>query len=225
VLVSLATFKDLCIDATDAATLGGFWSAALGLELHQRASGGIVLRGTSEAHTLWVNQVPEPKTVKHRIHLDVYGSAAKDLQAIGATTIDDHSSPWVVMADPEGGEFCLFVRDSPPSYRLYELVIDCVDHEAMSSWWTSVLGGKRGSDARGFSYIEQIPNAPFDNISFGQVEEAKAGKNRVHLDLMVESVDALLAAGATLLRQRDHEINWDVLADPEGNEFCAFSSS
>jgi len=42
---------------------------------------------------------------------------------------------------------------------------------------------------------------------------------------MVESVDALFAAGATLLRHRDHEIDWDVLADPEGNEFCAFSPS
>jgi hypothetical protein len=37
--------------------------------------------------------------------------------------------------------------------------------------------------------------------------------------------DALLAAGATLLRAQDDDIRWDVLADPEGNEFCCFSPS
>ena len=35
--------------------------------------------------------------------------------------------------------------------------------------------------------------------------------------------DGLVAAGATLLRRRDDEIGWDILADPEGNEFCVFT--
>ncbi len=222
--VSLATFKDLCLDSQEPAALGAFWSAALGLELHHQANGDAFLAGPSEAHTIWINRVPEPKTVKHRVHLDVHGSSIQALQAMGATIIDDESFGWIVMADPEGGEFCLFVREEPPTYRLYEVVIDCVDHEASSRWWTAAIGGQRGVDPRGFSYIEQIPNVPFDSLCFVPVDEPKRSKNRIHLDLVAPTSGSLVDAGATLLRQRGDEIDWDVLADPEGNEFCVFSS-
>jgi hypothetical protein len=57
---------------------------------------------------------------------------------------------------------------------------------------------------------------------FGAVPEPKTVKNRIHWDIW-GITDELLAAGATLLRGRDDEISWDVLADPEGNEFCVFS--
>ena len=57
---------------------------------------------------------------------------------------------------------------------------------------------------------------------FGPVPEPKVVKNRIHLDVVAADLDALLAAGATVLRRRDDEIGWDVLADPEGNEFCRF---
>jgi hypothetical protein len=44
----------------------------------------------------------------------------------------------------------------------------------------------------------------------------------MHWDVWGET-DGLLAAGARLIRQRDDEIGWDVLTDPEGNEFCVFT--
>jgi hypothetical protein len=44
----------------------------------------------------------------------------------------------------------------------------------------------------------------------------------VHWDVL-GTTEELLAAGATLLRAQDSEISWDVLADPEGNEFCVFT--
>lgn len=88
------------------------------------------------------------------------------------------------MADPEGGEFCLFVRDTPPTNRLYEIAVDCVDHEAASRWWAAVLGGTRSADDRGFSSTEQIPNAPFDRMTFSSVDEAKTAKNRIHIDVV-----------------------------------------
>ncbi len=53
--------------------------------------------------------------------------------------------------------------------------------------------------------------------------EPKTAKNRIHWDVTVESVDDLVGAGATVLRERDDEISWTVCADPEGNEFCAFT--
>jgi len=60
--------------------------------------------------------VPEPKTVKNRIHWDVTlrdGATVDDLIAVGATVLlpagDDRK--WTVMADPEGNEFCVFPQE------------------------------------------------------------------------------------------------------------------
>ena len=63
--------------------------------------------------------MPEPRTVKQRVHLDVHVAAVADLVDLGATVLDD-SQRWTVLADPEGGELCAFVRDpaSLPDYRL-----------------------------------------------------------------------------------------------------------
>lgn len=47
-------------------------------------------------------------------------------------------------------------------------------------------------------------------------------KNRIHLDVTTPDVQLLVDAGARLPRPRDEEIFWSVLADPDGNEFCAF---
>ena len=54
------------------------------------------------------------------------------------------------------------------------------------------------------------------------VPEPKIVKNRMHFDVVVETCP-LLSAGATVVRAQDDEIEWDVLADPEGNEFCVFT--
>ena len=67
----LAAWKDLCIDASDPARLAGFWGALLGLAVEVHDDGDAVLRGRTPAETIWVNGVPEPKTVKHRVHVDV----------------------------------------------------------------------------------------------------------------------------------------------------------
>jgi len=48
-------------------------------------------------------------------------------------------------------------------------------------------------------------------------------KNRVHWDVEVADVGLLVDAGATLLRPQGSDLDWHVLADPQGNEFCAFS--
>lgn len=54
------------------------------------------------------------------------------------------------------------------------------------------------------------------------VPDEKVVKNRMHLDVYGVA-DELLGLGATLVRGKDNEIDWDVLADPEGNEFCVFT--
>ena len=225
----LATYKDLCLDATDARLLGGFWAAALRLDLQPcgpDSTGDHKLLGPTPEHTIWVNRVPEPKTVKHRLHLDVNTESVDRLVELGARVLDADSFDWVVMADPEGGEFCAFVREGEVTGRLYELAVDAGDSaqacHRIASWWADVLGGRLVDDESGYSYVEQIAGAPYESITFAPVPEPKTVKNRIHLDVTTSHLDALVAAGAGVLRQPDDDIAWTVLADPDGNEFCAF---
>lgn len=222
--MAIATYQALCIDASDAAREAAFYAAALGLELQPHDDGPARLSGPSPAHTVWINEVPEPKAAKNRLHLDVQCASVPELEALGATVLtpaNEHQH-WTVMADPEGQEFCAFVRTEVPGYRLYELGLDCADHVATSQWWAAVLGVEAHADESGFSYIEPMPAAPFSAISFSPVPEPKTVKNRVHLDVDVASIESLVMAGARVLRPQDDEIRWTVMADIDGNEFCAF---
>ena len=56
------------------------------------------------------------------------------------------------------------------------------------------------------------------------VPETKTVKNRMHMDIYGDK-DEIQRAGATLLRAKGDDIDWDVLADPEGNEFCVFAET
>jgi hypothetical protein len=60
-------------------------------------------------------------------------------------------------------------------------------------------------------------------MDFVPVPEPKMVKNRIHWDVTVPAVAPLVEAGAVVLREPDDDIGWHVLADPEGNEFCAFT--
>lgn len=215
-----AAYKDLCLDAHDRLVTGRFWAAALGLELVDRGDGVAYLRGPTPAHTVWIAEVPEPKTVKNRMHLDVHTASVDDLRALGATVVAEFPR-WTVMADPEGGEFCAFVRDEPPAYRLYEVVLDAVDHRAVAQWWAELLGGRYVDEGEESVWVADIPGAPFVSLDAGPVPEPKTGKNRVHLDVVGDTAE-ILARGATLLAELPR---WNVLADIEGNEFCVFPRS
>jgi len=223
----VATYKDLCLDAGDPGVLGAFWAAALDLELHTQENGDTYLTGPTKEHTIWVNRVPEPKTVKHRMHLDLNVGSVDELTALGATVLDAESFRWTLMADPEGGEFCAFVREGEISQRLYEVAIDTADSaeaaHRIAAWWAELLGARLVDDDRGFSYVDRVPGAPYDSLDFAPVPEPKTVKNRIHLDVTTADVDDLVAAGATILRAKDDEIDWTVMADPDGNEFCAFT--
>jgi len=216
----IARWKDLSIDACDNARLGRFWADTLGLELHHRDDGMVMLTGPTPQSTVWLAPVPEPVTVKQRVHLDVHAASLEEVLARGATVLDDRFS-WTVVRDPEGGELCVFVREEVPATRLYEIVVDAHDTRAQAAWWADVLGGRIEADGDGES-IEAIPGAPFEYLVFEPVPEAKAVKNRIHWDVDVADVRLLTERGATILREPDDDISWTVLADPEGNEFCAF---
>ena len=84
------------------------------------------------------------------------------------------------------------------------------------------MGTRPGAD---FAWVEGAAGFPFMYWVFNPVPEPKTVKNRVHWDVKLAdaSVDDLVDAGARLLRIRDGDIDWCVMADPEGNEFCAFA--
>jgi hypothetical protein len=116
--------------------------------------------------------------------------------------------------------------------RFKDLVIDAGDHHALADWWCAAMGYVR-KDAHeppedGWVRPHDWPVPIVDPKGEGPlfwvvpVEEEKTVKNRMHLDVSGDTGE-LLELGATLVRRRDDEIEWDVLADPEGNEFCVFT--
>ena len=107
----------LVLDCTDPELLSRFWSAALGYTIAGRAGSYVALTDpTRGGPKLLLQQVPEAKTTKNRMHFDIDTRHVDDevdrLCRIGAVRIDadahcEHGTSWVVLADPEGNEFCV----------------------------------------------------------------------------------------------------------------------
>jgi Glyoxalase-like domain len=110
----------ICIDTVDPAPLEEFWMAVLGYEVREADDEGVSLGPPGGGlPTVDIMHVPEPKTVKNRLHLDLRadgtttGAELERLLALGARPVDIGQGPdvdWVVLADPEGNEFCLLRR-------------------------------------------------------------------------------------------------------------------
>ncbi len=235
-------FKDLCIDATAGAgrplAVASFWSAALQQPLVAHEDGSFHLdppMGGSKERTIWINVVPEEPTGKSRVHLDlrVPGGDPVPLIAAGARLVrepseDDH---WYVLNDPDGVALCVF--GPHPQYPEapngpFELVVDAHDPLRIATWWAERTGGTVGQrPGTGHAWVEGAAGFPFMFWVFNPVPEAKTVKNRVHWDVRQAdaSIDELVDAGATLLRERDEDIDWCIMADPEGNEFCVMRSA
>ncbi|MCW2748660.1 MAG: hypothetical protein JWP10_1802 [Nocardioidaceae bacterium] len=221
--MAIARYKALCIDVNDEGSMSRFWADTLGLTIDRDPDGDVVLTGPTPAHTVWPCVVPEPKSVKHRVHLDINALSPESFAGLKRLS-GTREFPWTVFEDPEGGEFCVFLRRSVPDYKLYEIVVDCADAPAIAGWWADVLGAELAHHDLGFSYLTNMDGVPFSAMSFVPVPEPKSVKNRIHGDVTVgrSGVADLVARGAVVLRRPDDAIDWTVLADPEGNEFCAF---
>ena len=109
--------RNITFDADDPMVLGRFWAEVTGYELDVESDDEVAfLRSTDGSANILIQPVPEPKTAKNRVHLDLQPDVRRDeeverLLGIGATVVDDRREPdgsgWVVMADPEGNEFCV----------------------------------------------------------------------------------------------------------------------
>jgi Glyoxalase-like domain len=219
--MAIARFKDLVLDAIDPIRAGAFWGQTLALEWHAQDNGEGWLSGPTPEHTIWINQVPEPITVKNRVHFDIYATSLTALEELGARIVKSFPR-WTVMTDPEGTQFCAFLREELPPDRLHGLVVDSADPAAIGRWWAGIYGAPVEVPGQHWATLEKVPGMPILTMDFNTVPEPKTVKNRIHWDVWVAELLPLLDAGATLLRRRDEEIAWHVLADPAGNEFCAF---
>jgi predicted enzyme related to lactoylglutathione lyase len=111
----LATFRDLVIDCAEPGHLAAFWSEVLGYPIGDQDGEQARLDATGGGFRIWLVRVPEPRTVKNRVHIDVDlrpGVGVERLEELGAKVLQPFGSipdsPWAVMADPEGNEFCAF---------------------------------------------------------------------------------------------------------------------
>jgi predicted enzyme related to lactoylglutathione lyase len=107
--------------------------------------------------------------------------------------------------------------------RLDEVVIDCHDPAKLSEFWLAVLGGRVVRQSHEWVALHPPHGV---TVSFQEVPEPKMVKNRVHLDVDVADLEVATEAAEALGATRLGEIRWDelggfqVMADPEGNEFC-----
>jgi hypothetical protein len=121
--------------------------------------------------------------------------------------------------------------------KFTELAIDCADPHGLARFWCAVLGYEVQDDGDGVVTIGSpaVPEGKLrpgpvpPTLTFAQVPEGKAVKNRLHLDVnptdteQDEEVRRLLGLGARRADVGQGDESWVVLADPEGNEFCVLA--
>lgn len=237
--------ENLVIDAADPQRLGRFWEAALGCERLTDGPGIYETRLTIDGGPdldLCFQQVAEPASKVSRLHLDLLGGAGRGdpggpcevvtrLLGLGARHLDTRQGDVarVVLADPEDNLCCVMTEQAAydGTGPLAALPLDSADPErdvGLWSWltgWTEVVGTAprtlRHPSRRGPLLElchEAAPKGP--------------GKNRMHLDLRLESGDDAdeVAAGVAERggRERFHpewgELPWRFYTDSSGNEFC-----
>ncbi len=104
------------------------------------------------------------------------------------------------------------------------VTIDCADPQRLVAFWTEAADYRVANDFGGFVIL--VP-ASGQGLALGlqQVPEQRVGKNRAHIDWHADDrpaeVERLVKLGATVVDEQSVPgLTWNVLADPEGNEFC-----
>ncbi|MEV4017350.1 VOC family protein [Nonomuraea angiospora] len=229
--------------ARDDSALGQFWAEALGWGVSSEGPGVTNLEPEGfawpdpDAFYIDVVTVPDPETVKYRVHLDLATTSAAHqtelvarLKKLGATPADvgQGDVPWTVLADPEGNVFCVLepreiYRDTGP---IAAMVVDCADPRAMARFWAEAVDWTLHEVSDDHAQLRSAKGVgPY--LEFRRTPDVKTVWNRVHLDLLPHPVDdqaaevaRLQTLGATLADVGQGDVSWIVLADPEGNEFC-----
>jgi len=235
----------LVIDGNRPHELAQFWAELLGWTITHSDEEEVDVEPPEHDGTeleFVFGTVPEVKdpTVQNRVHLDLPSTSADDQSAkvdralaLGARRIDigQHGVPWVVLADPEGNEFC--VLEPRPGYTTTEavaaIVVDSRDPLALATFWTEAAGWPIGNQAERIVGL-RAPTGRGPWLEFLRSDEPKSGKNRLHLDIAPfadgdeeAEADRLSALGGRRIDIGQGDVAWVVLADPEDNEFCVLT--
>jgi hypothetical protein len=116
----------IVVDCRDSRSQASWWASVLGQAVRERNTDEFEVSAPSSGQTrLYFMNVPEPKTVKDRLHIDLTTEGSLEdgvagLVASGATLVELRQDPgtlanpdtWAVLRDPEGNEFCVFSIDT-----------------------------------------------------------------------------------------------------------------
>jgi catechol 2,3-dioxygenase-like lactoylglutathione lyase family enzyme len=236
----------IAMNARDEAAVGRFWAEALGWRTSSEEPSVTSLEPPGFTYPdpvavcIDVIRVPEPKTVKNRVHVDLATTSVAHqtdlvarLQSLGATPADvgQGDVPWTVLADPEGNEFCVLEPRSvyEGTGPIAAVVVDCADPRAMARFWGEATDWTVPKVTDNFAALRSAGGVgPY--LEFFRAPGVKTVKNRVHLDLrpypgddQAAEVARLRALGAADIDLGQGDVSWTVLADPEGNEFCVLT--
>jgi predicted enzyme related to lactoylglutathione lyase len=232
-----ARLVELCIDANEALALARFWAEALRWEVDVSVSDEVrVVPTDGTSFSMLFPVVSQQKVGKNRIHLDLTSASIDDqeetverLVARGARPIDvgqGRNAPHVVLADPEGNEFCVIEPENNFLAGCGRLgSITCDGSRAAGYFWSAALGWPLVWDQDDETAIRAADGTgPF--ITWGPPVPPKIAKNRLYLDIAPPprgdqdaEVDRLVALGATRIDAGQRGVSWIVMTDPDGNEF------
>jgi hypothetical protein len=231
----------LCFDALNPSRLAHFWVGVLGWELAGGPGDGIVPPpGDDTGFGMRFLPTRRPKAGQNRMHFDLTSTSLEDQRqtverslALGARHIDVGQRPeegHVVLADPEGNEFCVI---EPGNRFLAECgfigALACDGSQQVGYFWSAALGWPLVWDQDEETAIRSPRGGP--KITWGGPPLApKTGKNRLHFDLAPPAggdqeaeVGRLIALGAARADVGQGEAGWVVMTDPDGNEFCVLA--
>ena len=232
----------LCFDANDPLELARFWAAALRWEIGDETVDVVSLVPTDGTRfQIDFARVPEKKVGPNRLHLDLTTTSIDDQQEsvarfieLGARHIDIGQRPddgHVVLADPEGNELCIIEPGNKFLAGCGRLgSITCDGTRQVGYFWSAALGWPLVWDQDEETAI-RAPDGTGPLITWGGPPLApKVGKNRLHLDIAPPEhvdqraeVDRLVALGAARIDIGEGDVDWVVMADPDGNEFCVLT--
>ena len=238
----MSNLHALSIDAQDPRGLAEFWAGVLGRELVDDPLDGITLMpGDDIGFRVRFVATQEEKVGRNRMHFDLTSTSFDDQQQtvaraleLGGRHFDVGQLPeeeHVVLADPEGNEFC--VIEAGNNFLAgcgFIGALSCDGTQAVGYFWSEALGWPLVWDQDEETAI-QSPQGGTKIAWGGPPVEPKNGKNRFHFDLAPSDggdqeaeVERLVALGARRVDIGQGEVGWVVLADPDDNEFCVLAA-
>jgi hypothetical protein len=217
----------ICFGAAEPLALARFWAAVLGRDTADEPGGVALLPGDDAVIRLRFLPVDEPKTGPNRMHFDLTSPSPEEQQRTvaraldaGARHIDVGQLPeegHVVLADPEGNEFCVIEAGNKFLAGCgFVGALSCDGSPEVGYFWSAALGWPLVWDQDQETAI-QSPHGGMKITWGGPPDRAKTGRNRLFLDLVpAGEIDRLISLGATLTSTAAGHVE---LIDPEGNEF------